>query len=787
MMFDANANPSTESMFDALTVATESFMPQEKSAAVHWTDNLSAQDKSLIGKTFREVCRFINDNTLYGKGTPVADNLFSTGAGNESLNPSVNVVNNIGVSKLSDLCKSCGIRPQDQRNAVMALGNLLVKMTAANENMALYRDKHFSNASDSVAGKSMRLVDLREMLPSSLHGEFLNQTAGMEAFGAEIDRVLPDIRVSMAVTLLKFHRGILDRIMHRRTSPSTIIKYVIPYAEVYDLMKSMDQSAAVRNGKVHRVPFINLYADPKVVSNTLRPIVVLKANDTADTVLRDGVLKPNCKANVMDLSRVAGQIGNNHTDYTDIIADGVILDKVYVQLSKVIGSDTVVEEFELVTRSFSKARLQMQANTLDSADRATIFNQFFKFNETKKTTAGADSVILAGLTSSDCIEIEVNIAPTINLKWHDVASSATLFVRPYSATGAAPAAAVTTALTGLEATMVGFTLDAKYSEENLRKSNVAIRSHYRTMDWEIPVGRNFIVDYAMNESLPEYIMANVTEAISLGQDHRAIDMIMKTMMDVYDRGREENADPNFREDLYKLGFDYVASQQVRPTVYLGAIDLEEVDTIRSSDILGDIRQYVELQLINILSLLHQNSYYKTQLNAGEKPVYKLVTSNIILENLLNVPHIHNHLQAAAQDASDTDTVEYRRVLPSGVVLECVTTTFDYLRDKIIIIPFRANDPESVLNAGHNWDYGTYLAHYNPQIANGVNKRVFANAREMPLMTNPIGLIMEVRNIAKVIDLFQLVDPRGTSGLDIPNITSKLPDTSALAAPGNKTW
>lgn len=777
----ANNVPSMDAMFAEFTSAMESL---QQKPPINWVDNLSAQDRSLIHTTFQSVCEFINDNNLFNAGIPVTDNLFITNAGCESINTAIpNIANYVGAQKIAELCVNCGIHEKDLPTAVMSIGNILMKYSCGSEGSAMQREQHFGSVLNTAAGKSMRLVDLREILPQSLHNEILNVRSATEAFGADTDRVLPDIRVAMTVTLLKMHRGLLDRIMHRRTSASTVVRYVIPYAEVYDLMKSMDPSGAVRNSSTHRVPFINLYADPKIVSNTLRPIVVLKANDTDNVLLRDDYIRPNVKANLMDLSRVPGQIGNNHTDYTDLIADGVILDRIIVQLKR--GTD--VEEFELVTRSFSKARLQMQANTLDSADRATIFNQFFKFDSNRKTISGADSVILAGLTPSDCIELEVTIAPTVNLKFHTVSSSATLFVRPYSATGAAPATAVTDLLSSLEATILGYRLDAKYSEENLRKTNIAVRSHYRTMEWEIPVGRNIVVDYALNESLPEYVMANVTEALAIGQDHRALDIIIKTMMDVYDRGREENEDPNFREDLYKLGFDYVAAQQVRPVVYLGAIDLEEVDTIRSSDVLGDIRQYVELQLVNMFSLLHQSSYFKQQLNPGEKPVYKVITSAIILENLLNIPHIHNHLQAMAQDDAGNDMVEYRRVLPSGVILECVTTTFDFMRDRILIIPYRPNDPESVLNYAHNWDFSTYISQYTPQIANGVHRRVFANAREMPLVTNPIGLYLTVRNISKIIDMFQLINHRGASGADLPDIDSRLPDTSSLKGVGNKMW
>ena len=777
-----NQITSIPDQFNTMVATLEAFDARhDKKDAVNWTDNLTSAHKSIINKTFNAVVDFLNTNSLYSNGVAF-NSVLNKNENTQVINPSVSIPESIGAEKLFNLAAACGIHNTDLRPACESMSHLLLEYSNAGTGQEVY-STHFGSTRDGIKGQSTMLADLHDLLPASLHSEFLTGfTPSMEAFGAETDRVLPDIRVAMTVSLLRFHRGMVDRVFHRRTSPSTVIKYVIPYAEVYDLMKSMDNSGDVRNGREHRVPMRDLYGDPKVVTNKLRPIKVLAANN-ANVVLRDGVLKPNCKGNVMDLSRVAGQIGNNHTDYTDLIADGVILDRVFVKLTK--GSTS--EEFEIVTRSFTKARLHMEANTTDSANRSTIFKQFFKFSKSRKTIAGSDSTLLSTLTDNDCIEIELNVVPQINLKFHDVSNTSAVYMRPYSSTGATqPAEAVTTAMTGLTAEIVGYSLDMSFSEENLRKSNVAIRSHYRTIDWEIPVGRNYIVDYAMNEALPEYVMANVTEAISLGQDHRAINMIVENLMDVYDRGREENKDVNFREDIYKLGFDYVAGQQVRPTVYLGSIDLSEVDTIRSSDILGDIRQYVELQLINAISLLHQNSYYRTQLNPGEKPVYRVITSSIILENLLNVPHIHNHLQAAAEESVD-DTIEYRRVLPCGVILECVTTTFDYLRDRIIIIPFRPNDPESVLNYGHNWAYGTFTAHYNPQIANGVNKRIFANAREMPLVTNPCGLYFEVTNISKIIDMFQLVNPRGTSGLDLPAIEGRLPDTSALKGPGNATW
>lgn len=770
---------SFRSQVSELVSGKESF-----SGSMSSEEGLSGADRALMRKTFDTVCQFVNDNSLFSKSMAVSNNLFQTTQGCESLNPEVNVVSQIGASKLQQLCIDCGVPEKHHEAAIMSLGNMMLKMKAASENMALYREAHFSSVQDSVAGKSLRVGDIRSILPSSLHSEFLRDAPGVEAFGAEIDRVIPDIRVAFTVTLLKFHRSLVDRVMHRRVNSSTIIKYVVPYAEVYDLMKSMDQKAAVRNGIEHRYPFIDLYGDPHSVVNKLKLIVPLKTNDTNGAVLRDGILVPGVKSNLFDLSRQANVIGNNHTDYWDLIADGVIID--YVILEVKDNSNT--EEFRIPVRGFSRSRLQQVPNPLDSADRSTILNQTFKFHKNTLTGAGVQTQIFANIEPDNCVAMDIDLAVQINLKWHTVSATAGLTARSYVQDGtSATAGPVTTVLGDIagKIKVAGYALDARYSEENLRKTSVAIRSHFMTKDYEIPVGRNYVVDYALNEALPEYVMGNVTAAINIGQDARLIETLMRTLMDVYDRTHEENADPNFRDTLLKIGHDFVAGQQVRPTVYLGAIDLEQVDTIRSSDILGDIRQFTELQLVNLISLLHQNSYYKTQLNPGEKVCYKVITSPVIMENILNVPHIHNHLQAGSQDNLSGDGTEFTRVLPNGVVLDCVTTTFNFMRDKMIVVPYRQGDPESVLNVGHNWDYGTYIAHYTPQIANGVAKRVFANARELPVITNPCGLLIEVQNISRVINMFQIANSRPGAGIEIPVFTGKLPDKSGLKGPQSR--
>ena len=412
----------------------------------------------------------------------------------------------------------------------------------------------------------------------------------------------------------------------------------------------------------------------------------------------------------------------------------------------------------------------MLPNTNDSGNRGTFIEHDIAIKKTQKTADGHDSVIFAGLTDTDYIRARIAFTSQINLKYSDVQGYGFITFQAYNVNGTAVDANVATLASNLKMDIVGYTIDARYSEENLRKSNLAINSHIRTFDFEISNGRNIMVDYALDEQAPNYLMSLVTEAISLGQDHRGIDVIVNTLMHVYNVTNEENEDPQLRSRLDKIGFQYPAGQLVQPAVYINVIDLTQVDNIRSGDFLGDLRSFVELFFMHHFALLYANTFYKHALNAGEAPLFKVFTSPIILELCFSIPHYHNHLNKT--EPVDGSTVEYRRVLPDGTILDCVTSTFNYLRDKIVCIPYRADDPESVLNFGSNWDYGTYVANYTPQMNNAAWKRIFANSRTMVIPTNPIGMYFSVKGLDKFIDMFQTVGSKAT----------KLPQPSDVIIP-----
>lgn len=745
---------------------------------------MSTTDYARCRKVYNACCEFLAKNHLLNAGTNmdsfgsvVSMEAFDDEAPveNASVDDLVEEVTEAGTveTETGETEPAIDVGPEGPEKEEIksevkkAVAVFLAKVKACAGNNDAFRLHHFSHGGQDKALSQAIADSVNTVYAPSLAA--MANNIGMpsqEAFGANIDKVLPDVRASMTVTLLQFHRGLLDRVMHRRTSTSPYVKYVVPYAEVYDMLKSNDADHNVRDWGDHIVPFIELYGDPKVVSNTLQPIVPLEANDTEGVVFADGYIKYGPRANLFDLSSIPNQLGKTHYNYTDLVSENVVVKSVVVEVTK--GAEK--ELIEIPVDRVTGARLQMAPNVSDSGMRQAMFTYTYKFDKHTTTNTGATSSIFAACTDTDVIRVTIVNATSINLKRSDVQGIGSIDWKAYTMTGGEVDPAVAALAGDISMSLVAYSVDAKYSEENLRKSNLAIRNHLRTFDFEISNGRNILVDYSFEEELPEFLMSLVTEATSLGNDHRGIDVIIRELLHVYDVTNEENADPNFRERLDKIGFQYVASQLVRPVVYLNTIDLNNVDTIRSSDLLGDIRQYVEWELMNLISLIYQNSFYKHQLNAGEKPMFKVFTSSVILENLFSIPHIHNHLNT--ESPVDGSSVEYRRVLPNGTILDCVTCTFNYMRDKIVMIPYRENAPEDILNFGHNWDYGTFVAHYNPQLDNAVNKRVFSNTRSMVIPTNPMGLYLDVHHLDEFIDMFQVTNPTN----------SKLPQPGDLVKP-----
>lgn len=665
------------------------------------------------------------------------------GYGFESLNDGVSLAN-IGSDRLNMLCENAGLPnvPAVRKEAIAAL-SLAITRAKSGRGVDGVASHYSSNQDNSLA-----MSHYGSMFAAGTTSDMLAVTAtpSMESFGANMDQVITDTRMTIAVTLLRFAKSCLNRIAHRRPRATTRIDYEIPYAEFYSLEKSHDPKAEVRNGREHRTIMLDLYRNPTPVTQKLQAIIPQKALDTTNSVVRDGVLAPGISTNLFTLALQANRPGHDHADWTDLVSEGVTMDKLYVVLT---DSTNPAETFCFET---GRERLLPTAQNRDSSFRSGQFVKQIRLHKGVKTAAGADSKILATLTDSDYLVATVNFTATIYLKTADVNGYGSITLAPHAVNGTSVLAAALASKVG--ASFEGYSLCAFFSEENLRKSNIMFRTNKFMRSYEIMCGANYMIDYSLQQQLEEFSMAMVTEGMSIGMDDRAIALFEENANIVYNRLHDEDVDDSYMtNNLMRINFDYVAGTRVNPWVYIDTIDLRNVDSIRSSDFMSDVRQYFDTRLTRIISLSHANSLYTQQLEPGEEVVYKVIASRIVIENLLQVPHIHNNV-AQLEDSKEADgqVIEFSRKLTSGVTLHCVSLPWDKMRDKIVIMPFRPNFPDSELNYCHNWDYGTFLAHYTPQVANGVNKRIFMNARETPVITNPNIIILTVAYFDEIIQL-----------------------------------
>ena len=237
-----------------------------------------------------------------------------------------------------------------------------------------------------------------------------------------------------------------------------------------------------------------------------------------------------------------------------------------------LSDGSTTEQFVV---SMNHERLVPTAQNRDSSYRAGNYLGKFKLHAGTVTASGGQSTLLAGLTETDCLVVELSLNGGIYLKNGYVQASGFASLSAYAANGAEPSVTVTTLLGKAKTAVTGYSVYAFYSEENLRRSNIAFRTNKFMRAYEIMCGRNYMVDYSLNQVLPEYVMSIVTEGMSLGMDDRAMNLFEENAKLVYDRVQSERRDDGYLEHLDRINFDYVAGTRVYPWVHIDSIDMNK--------------------------------------------------------------------------------------------------------------------------------------------------------------------------------------------------------------------
>lgn len=715
-----------------ITPSLESFVTSIRTQSATRQSQTDIKDMDLAGLT-KIVDAAVEQYLVSGNAITAKGKSFRT---NRELSFE-NFTHTNGVDALDKLMDDCCI-PETCRPACMEMCAVITNRILSNSNSSAEAWAVQSQRADHSSNQNT-VRDLATIYPSDVLARLQNSVPDQEAFGATIDMVIPDLKISLTAAIMNFHARIIPRLLPIRTTDQPNATYTKEYLEVYDNSK--------HEGKAMRL--LDLYADPKFARNELQQIIPLAANDTeGEVVVKDGILKIGPKANILTLSLNDTLPGYDKINRTDIIEENVKLEYVYVSLNN--GTKTEIFQIK-VPESFN--RLSRAYNSHDSADRQGDFDFSVKlYNNSTIAGVGGDTTtwneatteILAGLADSEFIRLRLIIKPSLNLKRGIADCQGSFTVEAGHEVDPSKISADTTTLaTTLAAAtghdLVGYTLDARFSEANLRKTNISMMTHRVPFAYDIPVGRNYTVDYAIGQVNAEENAANLMKVIGIGQDDVQLTQIVKTIESTFDRINNFTADP---KNIYDhVGADFVAGDKVRPTIFLGSLDFSKLNTIRDADRSGDIKQKARTYLNGVTSRLLQLSFLQQQLGGSTTATFRCVTSMEVLGNIFSVQHIHNHM--VKDDMRNIgDGIEYILVLDNGVRLEFITSTFDYMRNKLVMVPVLPGNADTELNFAQVWNNGNMVAHYTPS-GDAAWHRLFANVRELLVVTNPVACILDV--------------------------------------------
>lgn len=714
---------------------------------------------AICNRTYQKVNEFTN--TVGAVKRQGKNNLIA--AANESLSFDAAMAAS-SVDSIADLVKACGVSKEYQQAAVEQIGIIMNRCLGSSPGDA-WREQ-FIKASDTMSpGDRIDNRGLNTLYTDAITHKLENAAPGTEAFGIDIDKAVPDMNVSITVAIMNFHTRLAPRLHPVRSTTQPNVTYTKEYLEIYDLSKPDDRGRRL----------VDLYIDPSYASNELRRIVPLIANEansaTPEFLVSDGILKFGVSANILKLS-VKDEVGFSQLNRTDLIAENVMMETIYV---KITNSDSASEIFPIEVPT-ALSRLTRITNGRDSAIRNadirfrySVGNKAVSNVDNNGTWASGTTTILSSLPDSESIVLDLSIKPSISLKTGAIDCLGAVHMAARHSIDNDQLTVADTLVGTLSAELIGYSVDARFSEENLRKTNTAVFSHRQPFSYDIPIGPNYVYDYAIGQANAESSATRLTEVCGLGQDHVDLNICSTTIRSVHDQIVANGA--NRDDELEYIGAQYVAGDKVIPTCFIGTLDYTGLNIIRDADRSGDIIQKAVSYLTAATSKILQESLLQQRLG-GTTVTFKGVTSPEILGNVIGMPHIHNHLNKD-DHRNDGSGIEYVMVLPNGVTLKLITCTFDYMRDKLMLFPTVEGNAESELHFAHLWDYGAMVAQYTPS-GNAAHHRLFANIRQLPLVTNPVGLYITVAGV-------DIVNGINTDGVLRPTVDVNVTGTVTTSA------
>lgn len=566
---------------------------------------------------------------------------------------------------------------------------------------------------------------------------------GLEAFGDDINRLASDDRLTMNLIIMRPWDNIMDKALARVTQSSPIVTVKVPSPEAYDWGKTQDANSTAQSrfgGNTYRLR--DLYRNPSPVNSAPQKVIPLAANDSKSVLFQTGAthFKTGVDVSLLDLSRNAAVFTHAHVDRTDLIADGGFLDSVVI--SVLDGSTT--EYFGLETRAFDLAMFTMSPSHKSSGQRQVIMECVLPITSATKQYKGGNSTIAAALTDAKIVaSIRINATLNIQTGILQASGSVNLELKPLTP-GATISGSTTTKFNGLVTAVAAYSVDLRFNEENQRKANLAVWVNYYETQFPVPRSRIYFTEYSMSQEIDENAIAATSSIVALGNGRRGLDVIVNGLNDISGALEFAAANPDIAS-VNTLDEQSMAGALVKPTVVTTTIDFddEQVNTMNESTRLVEIHGRFRARFLSMCTLLMAKSLMLNQYKGGEQPVIKAWVHSSIADLVIGITDYHPELKDATTTASGAD---YSMLLPNGYRLDVIKSNLDCLQQRIYAVPVIESDMGGVLSAASIRDCGTITTNYTATNSGATVRRVATSTREIVMMSNRVGLCLEVKGI-----------------------------------------
>lgn len=575
---------------------------------------------------------------------------------------------------------------------------------------------------------------------------FAFDSMAQEAFGQDLDRLSTDDRLTMSLVIMRPHDNIMDKGIARVPQASPEVTIRIPAPEVYDWAATQNSSSTVASRwTTSTYPMRDLYRNPTPINTANKKVTAIRANDSRSVLFDNASLdyyKTGVDVSLLDLSRNSAVVSYATADRTDIIAEGGNVTNLLVTITMTIASTPTTETFLVSTNVFENARFVMSPNGL-AAQRQASFPAAFVITSTTTKYDGNASLIAAALTDAK-VQVDVRANGIVSLQTGVLQLSGSVNLTLLQlANGTAIGGTTNTMFGTAVASLSGYSVGLYFDEENQRKANLAVFMQYSQKVFTVPRSRVIFTEYALAQDVDDNALSATSSFLALGNGRRGLDTIVNSINDIAVGQTYAAANPELAS-LNKVNEQSLASSLVKPFTASTVIDFATttINTLNESTRLSEMHGYFRARFLVAVSNLLSKSLMSVQYKAGEKPVLKAWVHRSILDLVVGIPDYHPALDDEAKISTGAD---YSFTLPNGVRVDVIASSFDCLQNRLYAIPVIESDMTSVITAASIRDCGTVTTNYSPTNAGSVTRRIATTTREIVMVSNRVGIAMEIKN------------------------------------------